>query len=198
MAQIVQQLREEHANMARLLNVFERQLDRYRSGAQPDYDIIEGLVDYFLDYPDSCHHPKEDLIVRKMVEQGTDRTKPLEGLAAQHSELAALTRRFATVVRRLLEDEEFPRETLLESGREFLDAQRHHMQMEDEYFLPLVESVLGPEQLAELDAELEQRSDPLFGGESEQQESRFAVLHANILAWEQEDQVPTSTDRGDV
>lgn len=186
MAKIVQQLREEHANMARLLNVFERQLDLFRSGAQPDYDIVEGLIDYFLDYPDSCHHPKEDLLARKMIEQGTDRTKPLEGLATQHGELAGLTRRFATVVRRLLEDEEFPRETLLESGQEFLDAQRHHMQMEDQYFLPLVETVLGPEQLAELDAEIEPRVDPLSDDASAQQETRFALLRANILAWEQE------------
>ena len=84
MAQIVQQLKDEHANMARLLNVFERQLNLYRAGRQPDYDILQGLVDYFLDYPDSCHHPKEDMIVRKMLEQGTDRAKPLRGLEEQH------------------------------------------------------------------------------------------------------------------
>lgn len=188
MAQIVQQLREEHANMARLLNVFERQLDLYRSSGQPDYDILQGLVDYFLDYPDSCHHPKEDLIVRKMLEQGTDRAKPLKGLADQHQELAALTRRFADVVRLLLEDEEFPRDRFLDSGHEFLDAQRHHMQMENEYFLPLVETVLGPEQLAELDAEMEPRTDPLSSAAGEQQETRFAILRANIIAWEQENQ----------
>ena len=64
MAEVVRQLRQEHTSMARLLDVLERQIAVFRQGGDPDYDLIEAVVEYCLTYPDQCHHPKEDLVFR--------------------------------------------------------------------------------------------------------------------------------------
>ena len=183
MSNIIQQIREEHANMAKLLNALERQIAVFSDGERPDYEVIQGIVDYFLDYPDRCHHPKEDLLARKILEGAEDQRGPLRKLEAQHEELGLLVRRFAGLVRRVLDEAELPRDELTRAAKEFIASQRHHMEMEEEHFLPLAELALSPEELAELDSELFAMADPLMDpGE----EARYAVLRNEILSWEAE------------
>jgi hemerythrin-like domain-containing protein len=49
-----------------LLRVLERELSVFDRGARPDYEVVLAVIDYFEDYPDTCHHPKEDMIVEKL------------------------------------------------------------------------------------------------------------------------------------
>ena len=66
MVEMLRRLRQEHASMARLLDVLERQIAVFRDGEDTDYDIIEAIAGYCLTYPDLCHHPKEDLVYRAL------------------------------------------------------------------------------------------------------------------------------------
>ena len=183
---IIEQLRSEHANMAKLLNALDRQVSIFDRGGTPDYEIVQAVMLYFLDFPELCHHPKEDLIARRLQELTEDRTQLTHKLEAQHEELGQLTHRFAKVVRRVLEDAELPRGLFVRAAREFIESQRHHMQMEEEHFFPYAESRLGAEDLADLNAALFEREDPLFGSRVEQQ---FAALRESILKWEKAAQV---------
>ncbi len=38
----------------------------FERGNRLDYEVILGVINYFKDHPDSCHHPKEDLILEKL------------------------------------------------------------------------------------------------------------------------------------
>ena len=169
--------------MAKLLNALERQIAVFSGGERPDYEVIQGIVDYFLDYPDRCHHPKEDLLARKILEGAEDEHGPLRKLEAQHEELGILTRRFAQLVRRVLDEAELSRSDLTRAASEFIATQRHHMEMEEEHFLPLAEAALSPEDLAELDSELTAEADPLMDPHTE---ARYANLRDAILSWEAE------------
>ena len=182
MTNIIEQIRDEHRNMSKLLDALERQIAVFSEGGQPDYEVISGAIDYFMDYPDRCHHPKEDLLARKILE-GTDTASPLHKLEAQHEELAILTRRFAQLVRRVLDEAELSRDDLTRAATEFIATQRHHMEMEEEHFLPLAETALSQEDLAALDSELVAEADPLMDPDAE---ARYATLRDSILAWEAE------------
>jgi len=181
MANIIDQIRTEHGHMAKLLDALERQVAIFDQGGRPDYEIVSGITDYFLDYPDRCHHPKEDLLARKVVEGDDDGASPLRKLEAQHEELGILTRRFHQYVRRVLDEAELPRQDFVRAAREFIASQRHHMQMEEEHFLPLAESLLGPDDLAAIDSALFAERDPLMDPGSE---ARYATLREAILSWE--------------
>ena len=185
MSNIIDQLHTEHANMAKLLNALDRQVTIFDAGGTPDYDIVQAVMEYFLDYPELCHHPKEDLIVRRLLELTGDKTHPAQKLEAEHEELGLLTRRFAKIMQRVLEEAELPRVDFIRAAREFIESQRHHVQMEEAHFLPHAEARLSDEDLAELDAALFERHDPLFGPRVEQ---KYAALRDNILKWEQEDE----------
>ena len=77
---VIKTLREEHANIARLLSALEHQMLVFAGGDRPDYDVVQGVADYFFDYPDRCHHPKEDAVLAQM----------LRAHAAEASTIAAL------------------------------------------------------------------------------------------------------------
>ena len=61
-------LRQEHANMTLLLDLFECQVAALRQQEDADFVLIGGIVDYFLTYPDLMHHPKEDILFHRLRE----------------------------------------------------------------------------------------------------------------------------------
>jgi hemerythrin-like domain-containing protein len=65
MTYVIEILRQEHRNIEKLLRVLERQFRVFDCGARPNYEVILRIIEYFKDYPDSCHHPKEDVIFRE-------------------------------------------------------------------------------------------------------------------------------------
>ena len=183
MANVVDRIRKEHANMERLLLILDRQMETFEAAETPDYDLLQEIMFYFSDFPDKCHHPKEDQLAEKLLEADPERAAPLRGLAAQHEELAQLTGRMTTLLERVMMDAEISRDRVAQTTREFIESQRHHMQMEERHFLPLAETLLGKNALNVPQEEIFNREDPLFEAQAEQ---RYAKLIEEILAWERD------------
>lgn len=57
------------------------------------------------------------------------------------------------------------------------------MHAEDQYFFPLAERLLKPEDWAKIESELIHGNDPLFGGKVEE---KFRKLCEQLNAWERE------------
>ncbi len=178
MIDLLEELERDHLNMAALLRVLERQVEVFRRGQAPDYEIIQAVMEYFLDYPDLIHHPKEDILARRLMAKGGAAASVLAALPDQHAELGQLTRRFAEVVRNVLEEAELERDRFVHTAEEFIEAQRHHMEMEGQYFFPMVRHDLTPEDLTDAALESLEREDPLFG---HQAQPRFDSLRRAIL-----------------
>ncbi len=100
MTDIIDSLHEDHANLAKLLDALERQLALFDQGGTPDYDIVQGVIDYCLNFPDRYHHPKEDLVLERLQALDPVAAAAIGDLAAEHQDLANLTQRFADAVRR--------------------------------------------------------------------------------------------------
>ena len=66
MPETLHRLHDDHAIMGRLLNALDRQLDVFENGETPDYELIGGILDYCLQFPDRYHHPKEDAILERI------------------------------------------------------------------------------------------------------------------------------------
>lgn len=184
MAALIDALREEHRNIGRLLRALERQIDVFDEGGRPDYDVIVGVADYFLDYPDRCHHPKEDRVLRQMLEIEPGIAAQMGDLASAHQALHQKALRFREMLTLLLSDTDVPRTAVVDRSRDFIDAQWEHMRMEEERFLPLAEKLLRATDWAAIERDLSMRSDPVFGGRVE---AMFKTLSERLLAWEAED-----------
>ena len=66
---------------------------------------------------------------------------------------------------------------------DFIDHQRQHLKKEERLLFPAAVKALRPEDWAEIDARLDDRTDPLFDSVVEE---RFHILQETILRWEQE------------
>ncbi len=183
MTDIIDSLHEDHATLAKLLDTLERQLGLFDEGEIPDYDIVRGVVNYCLDYPDLYHHPKEDLVLARLKAADPVAAAAIGDLAAEHQDLAALTRRFADAIDAILQDIQVPRGPFEDAARRFLEAYRAHMNKEERAFLPAARRALGAADWAEIDARLSKPEDPLFGAPGAE---RFAALRQDILYWAQE------------
>lgn len=179
-------LRQEHINMAMLLDVLDRQLAAVKAGEQPSFDIVKGILDYFLTYPELYHHPKEDLIYLRLRARDSAEAKSLADLLTGHEDISLLTRRFArATVDQILNPGAAQWQCFNDLGREFVDTNRRHMAEEEEQFFPLALRALSPEDWTAIEAQVTDWEDPLFGRSVEQ---RFRSLHRMILDLERGNQ----------
>jgi len=180
MPKILDDLRQDHRNFARLWDLLGRELKTFRDGGQPDYGLVESILDYCLNYPDLCHHPKEDKVFEKLSDCDPATAKVIGDLKKEHEKLSSLTWRFSTAVSNVLEDDQLPREWFLDVANDFLGFSRNHMQMEEVLFFPAAQKCLKPEDWAELEDSLENVSDPLFG---EDKQEKYKTLYQDIMDW---------------
>ncbi len=180
MASIVDSLRQDHINSTLLLDVLEQQLAIFGRAEVPDYEMMQGVMEYFLDYPDLYHHPTEDLILSKMETRGWTAKDGFPDLRHEHQELAAMIRRFLAAIHNILQEAEIPREAFQQRARTFLDFYRSHIRKEEEIFFPAALKVLTKEDWAEISEVREIRDDPIFGPKSHE---RLETLREDILAW---------------
>jgi hemerythrin-like domain-containing protein len=184
MAVVIDVLHEEHRNIARLLDALEHQIDVFERADRPDYDVICGVSAYFLEFPDRCHHPKEDVVFRRLAAQHPHEASGLHDLLKEHAIVHDQAAAFADTVRDLLSDTDIPRDAVVAAARGFIDTQRRHLRAEEAHFFPVAERVLSGADWAEVERELTGGPDPLFGGRIE---ARFRTLSDRLLAWEAED-----------
>jgi hemerythrin-like domain-containing protein len=181
MSKIVDALRKEHAKILTVLDILEREIEAFADGVAVDYGLIAAIVDYFTDFPDQQHHPKEDLIFARLRRADPAAASGVGDLPALHAGLAAELQAFAGALEATTFDEIHPRTDLMALARAFIDHQRLHLTMEELYFFPVAEQTLDPGAWTELDTAIASASDPLVGGTSG---DKFEALRRTIVGWE--------------
>jgi hemerythrin-like domain-containing protein len=183
MASVVEVLREEHRNIARLLDALEHQIGVFAEGGDPDYDIVRGVADYFGEFPDRCHHPKENVIFARLKAVDPAAASAVGDLVDEHRAVHQRVGQFRQDIDQLLSESDIARDRVVDTASGFIEAERQHMRMEEELFLPLAEQRLTPADWSAIEAALANRADPLFGGKVEAQ---FKALSERLIAWEEE------------
>ena len=183
MTYMIEVLRREHYNIESLLRVLERELSVFERGDRPDYEVIHAVINYFMDYPDTCHHPKEDLIIEKLKARDPLKIAAIGDLEAEHREGAKRLRRVALAVERVLSDQDVLRQTVNDIVRDFIKHERQHMAMEERVVFPAALEVLRPEDWPDIAVRLANRDDPFYQPGFEE---KFNRLRRNIQEMEEE------------
>ena len=183
MTYLIELLRQEHCNIEKLLCALERELSVFDRGDRPDYEVILAIIDYFKDYPDTCHHPKEDMIFEKLTARDPAAAAKIGDLGTQHRQEAARLDRVAQAVERVLSDQDVLRENVHNIIREFIDDERRHMAMEEEIVFPAALDALRPEDWTDIGRKLVNRDDPFYQPGFE---DKFNRQWRNILNMEKE------------
>lgn len=163
MVRVLDTLRDEHRNFSRLLEILTRQIALFEKAEEPDYDLVEKIVEYLGNFPDSSHHPKEDLLYQKLCAADQQTAHLMGDLEAEHVKLAKLTAGFSTKLKNVLLDSEQPRSEFIEAANEFVDFFRSHIMLEELRFFPAALRALSQADWKEIEDSLAQADDPLFG-----------------------------------
>ena len=186
MSRIIEILLDEHRNIEKLLHVLEQELKIFDRGESPDYEILQAIIDYFQDYPESYHHPKEDVVFEKLELRDPAATRQIGDTKAEHQVETDRLRQFARAIEDVLAGRELLRQTFHNVVRDFIDHQRQHMAKEERLLFPSAVKALRPEDWVEINAQLNTRKDPLFDDSTEK---KFHALQQTIMRWEQETEV---------
>jgi hemerythrin-like domain-containing protein len=182
MVEIIEILRQEHRNIEKLLRVTEQELSVFDRGERPDYEVFGAVIEFFKKYPDSCHHPKEDIIYEKFKARAPDRAASIPDLEIEHREGAVRLRRVAQAIDAVLNDQELLRESVDQIVRDFIDNERKHIDLEDEVVFPAITSSLKPEDWADIALKIADRYGPPSRADFEEQ---FSTFRRNILELEE-------------
>ena len=178
MSRILLQLRKDHENQAALLDLLERQIVSFGRGERTDYEIVKGVLDYCLSYPEQCHHPREDKVYAMLRRRKPDLADAIGQLVSEHDELAALTRGVSYAVAQVLADTDMPRRWFGTVALRFVRTYRDHMGREDGDLFPAAEESLSRQDWLEIEAATPDADDPLFG---DRVEKRFESLRDHLL-----------------
>ena len=182
MVEIIEILRQEHRNIEKLLRVMKQELSVFDRGERPDYEVFGAVIEFFKKYPDSCHHPKEDIIYEKFKARAPDRAAAIPNLEIEHREGAVRLRRVAQAIDAVLNDQELLRESVDQIVRDFIDNERKHIALEDEVVFPAITSSLKPEDWADIALKIADRYGPPSRADFEEQ---FSTFRRNILELEE-------------
>jgi hemerythrin-like domain-containing protein len=183
MSSIIDILLEEHRNIEKLLVVLEQELEVFDHSEPPDYEILRAIIEYFQDYPEDYHHPKEDIVFEKLKLRDPAAVKRIGDVEAEHQVEAERLQRFAQAVDDILAGREYPRQSFHNVVQEFIEHQRQHMHKEEQLLFPAAVKALQPDDWAGIDARMSNRKDPLF---DDAVETKFTALRQSILRWELE------------
>jgi hemerythrin-like domain-containing protein len=177
-AEVVRILRREHANMTALLDTLEDELGAIEHDGHPDYDVIRGVINYFLSFPDIYHHPKENLIFERLEARDPDTAGAIGNLRTHHEQLSARARAYGEAIGAASGDASAPRHAFIGWGRAFLALQRDHIAMEERLLLPAAERAFTEADWQVVQAAMTDRDDPLL---DESVGEHFDAVSARIL-----------------
>ena len=180
LADILVDLREDHRNIAILLDLLDREIDRIRDGGKPDYELIHDIMRYMTVYSDAVHHPKEDVLYAAVKKDQPDLAEGLERVGPEHAELADLGESLRNDIEAIASGAAVTRKRLLADASDYVERQRHHMAWEETDLFPRADTLANAEMAMFLDIEHLNRLDPVFGPE---REHSFVNLLENIKSF---------------
>lgn len=182
---VLDQLRLEHLRISQLLAILEHEAGLLDEAKTPDYDIVAGIIDYFSDFPDRCHHPKEDAIYRTLQNRYPDVADQVGNLLQEHEMLAEKMHHVKMVIENILGDSEIPRSRLHEVISDFIESQRRHLAAEEGTFFRLAQKTLTADDWSEIEQGLSTEMDPLSESATAKE---FESLRLRIIDWAKEEQ----------
>jgi hemerythrin-like domain-containing protein len=164
MAALLNQLRLDHINYARLLNLLEVDIFALESGGQADYLRMKDIMKYMINYPDAFHHPCEEILFDKLHDLDKDDAAIINKLNAEHATLADLGQKVADLLDKAIAGQIMSKEEIVKAASEYKDILRAHLVTEERKIFPLIESSLSPADWEEAAARTGNLSDPIFSG----------------------------------
>lgn len=178
MTRLLDRLTQDHRRLARLLDLLDTLLDNFHDGREPDYELMCEMLEYLENYADQVHHPAEELIFDRLIEQGHEKRQVLDVLHHQHGLLSQMNKRFRQSLEGIVHEEVLLREDVERQGRELVAMLREHLDLEEAEAFPFAREHLTEDDWRAIDEAAPHINDPLFG---DPDPARFRMLYQHLM-----------------
>ncbi|MBF6992276.1 MULTISPECIES: hemerythrin domain-containing protein [Cupriavidus] len=167
----------DHINFASLLDLLEREVSAFYQEEQPNYGLMELIIEYMRKYGDCVHHPREDVAYALLVERDPGMRIVISRLLQEHRVIAAVGEDLLNRLHEAERDVITSRTALEAAAAMYLAYYRNHLSTEEKQVMPRAAHLLTEEDWAAVAAIEPASVDPLFGEDVHQ---RFAALRRLI------------------
>lgn len=151
MTDIIKVLKQDHLKMSKTLDILDRHIARADRGQRPDFDLLESIMEYNLNFREMLHHMREIRLAEQLGRRCPQAAKMLAHLDNEHEALSDMARRFAAAVVNARQEPNLPVSWFVQAGRTYSEAFSDHMEYEEIHFYPLCERHLTLNDWAELE-----------------------------------------------
>ncbi|MDJ0710857.1 MAG: hemerythrin domain-containing protein [Woeseiaceae bacterium] len=156
------ELREDHRNMATVLNLLSKLVDEMEAGKDPDFELFDEIMRYMTVYPDAVHHPKEDVVYEQLREKRPDLSEGLDDVPEDHRDIARLGSLLRDEVEAVNAGAAVRREKMIEDTNAYIRRLRGHMLWEEDDLFPRIDRMLDAEPQKVDVSEWQHIKDPVF------------------------------------
>ena len=159
---LMTELREDHRNMAVVLNLLDDLVVQMDAGKDPDFELFDEIMRYMTVYPDAVHHPKEDVVYEQLREKRPDLTEHLDHVPDDHRDIAHLGSLLRDEVEAVNAGAAVRREKMIEDTAAYVTRLRNHMQWEERDLFRRIDKMLDAEPHKIDVSDYEHIKDPVF------------------------------------
>jgi hemerythrin-like domain-containing protein len=164
------EVREDHRNMALLVELLRSDVEALREGADESVDIerVSDIVDYFAHYPDRVHHPREETMFSVFLEHheaSPELADALKQVQTQHVRFPELTESLDELLNAAMHDTPVLREELVARLDDYIEQQLEHLDLEEGLVFPELREKMTAKEWREVARRGPQERDPVFGAE---------------------------------
>jgi hemerythrin-like domain-containing protein len=164
---LMAELREDHRNMAIVLDLLDRVIDDIRNENDDVLELLAEIMHYMTVYPDAVHHPKEDLVYGQLQQHRPDLSSGLENVADDHKEIAELGVQLRNDIDAIESGTAVRRQQLIDDAASYVQRLRNHMQWEEADLFPRIDRMLESKSQPLDLTEFRSMRDPVFGASSQ-------------------------------
>ncbi len=181
MHQLLSQLRTDHINTSKLLELFDYEVNELANITfKPNYHKLQNILLYMTTYQDIFHHPTEEIIFSHIKSKEPDLSPKLEEIKHQHESLYQesknLHRTLSSIETEFLE---LDKQKLIADCKHFSELLFSHMSVEEKFIFPSAQNVLSENDWAEIETKVKQVEDPIFSGK---RKAEFEDLYQCVYA----------------
>ncbi len=169
----------EHRALGAVLQAFHFVLDGIRANTmQPDYVLLDALIEYITEVPDRLHHPKEDDVLFVKILEVLPELQPLIAKLQHEHVMGAHSTQALREALRVYQAKGAAGFTEFDAAAtRYIESSRKHLITEETELLPVARQKLAPQDWAGIDAAFEANKDPWSGPTGE-----FRALFSRIVA----------------
>ena len=159
---LMKELREDHRNMAMVLDLLDEAVQQASAGEDPDFELIDEIMRYMTVYPDAVHHPKEDILYTQLRDTRPDLAEDLDDVPPDHRDIAAMGAALRDEVEAINAGSAVRRNKFIDDTSGYVNRLRNHMGWEERDLFRRIDAMLDADPQEFDVAEFEHIKDPVF------------------------------------